>query len=141
MVELSGIINEHAVFDQLIASPAQEMRISCKAITRINSVGVRMWINSFQKVLAKGVKITLVECSTVIVEQLNMIVNFSAGMKVESILVPLSCGKCRAGSVALFKSEDLKATGFNIPDGKCPACGGTATFDDIAEEYFHFLSR
>jgi anti-anti-sigma factor len=141
LVQAAGVIDENADLTQLINSTAAEIRLSTKDVSRINSVGVRVWINSFQKITAKGVKVTLTECSTVIVEQLNMIVNFAAGMAIESVMVPFSCGKCRAASVGLFKADDLKSLNFEVPDTKCPSCGGAAAFDDIAEEYFHFLNR
>jgi anti-anti-sigma regulatory factor len=141
IVQASGVIDENADFSQLVSSNVAEIRFSTKDVSRINSVGVRGWINAFQKITAKNVKVTLFECSTVIVEQLNMIVNFAAGMTVESVMVPFSCTKCRAASVGLFKSDDLKAINFEVPDIKCPSCSAPASFDDIPEEYFHFLTR
>jgi hypothetical protein len=141
VVRLSGSIEESVNFDQLIGPPPAELQVVCKDIPRINSVGVKSWIKYFQGAQAKGSKIRFTECSTAIVEQINLISNFTAGGTVESIYVPFSCEKCRSELVGLFKTEDLKKMNYNIPDLKCTKCGSKAVFDDIPEEYLSFLAR
>jgi predicted RNA-binding Zn-ribbon protein involved in translation (DUF1610 family) len=135
-VRLSGSIEENVNFDQLVGPPPAQMTVNCKGITRINSVGVKSWIKYFQSL--SGTKLTFEECSTAIVEQLNLISNFSCGGTVESIFVPFSCPNCKSELVGLFKVESLKKVNFQIPDLKCSKCGGMAKFDDIPEEYFNF---
>ncbi len=141
VVKLSGSIEESVNFDQLIGPPQPEMHIFCKDVPRINSVGVKAWIKYFQAAQSKGSKVRLFECSTAIVEQINLISNFTAGGTVESIYVPFACSSCKTELVGQFKTEDLKKMGGNIPELKCTKCGGKAVFDDIPEEYFAFLSR
>lgn len=140
-VRLAGSIEESVNFDQLIGPPAAEMHVNCKEIPRINSVGVKAWIKYFQGAQTKGSKLKFQECSTAIVEQINLISNFTCGGEVESIFVPFSCNNCKSELVGLFKTADLKARNMEIPDLKCTKCGGTAVFDDIPEEYFGFLMR
>jgi anti-anti-sigma regulatory factor len=140
-VRLSGSIEENVNFDQLLGAPPTEMIVNCKEIPRINSVGVKAWIKYFQSCQAKGTKIKFVECSTVIVEQINLISNFTCGGTVESIFVPFSCVGCKSELVGLFKTADLKKIQLKIPELKCSKCGNKAVFDDIPEEYFGFLSR
>jgi anti-anti-sigma regulatory factor len=140
-VRLSGSIEETANFDQLFGTPPAELVVNCKDVPRINSVGVKAWIKYFQAASAKGTKIRFTECSTAIVEQINLISNFTAGGTVESIYVPFSCTGCKSELVGLFKTEDLKKLNMNIPELKCTKCGGKAVFDDIPEEYFGFLER
>ncbi len=140
-VRLSGSIEESVNFDQLIGAPPAEMHVNCKEVPRINSVGVKAWIKYFQAAQSKGTKLTFLECSTAIVEQINLISNFTCGGRVESIYVPFSCTGCKSELVGLFKSDDLKKLNLQIPDLKCTKCGGKAIFDDIPEEYFAFLNR
>lgn len=140
-VRLSGSIEESVNFEQLIGAPQPEMQISTKDVPRINSVGVKAWIKYFSAAQSKGTKLTFVECSTAIVEQINLISNFTCGGRVESVYVPFSCTQCKSELVGLFKVEDLKKLGGNVPELKCTKCGGKAVFDDIPEEYFAFLSR
>lgn len=141
VVKLSGSIEESVNLDQLIGAPQPEMQISTKDVSRINSVGVKAWIKYFSAAQAKGTKLTLVECSTAIVEQINLISNFVCGGRVESVFVPFSCTQCKSELVGLFKVDDLKKLNGNIPELKCTKCSGRAVFDDIPEEYFAFLTR
>ena len=141
VVRLSGSIEESVNFDQLIGPPPAELVVNCKEIPRINSVGVKAWIKYFQSTQAKGTKLTFVECSTAIVEQINLISNFTCGGVVESIYVPFACTGCKTELIGLFKADSLKKMGINIPELKCTKCGGKALFDDIPEEYLGFLNR
>jgi anti-anti-sigma regulatory factor/DNA-directed RNA polymerase subunit RPC12/RpoP len=141
MVRLSGSIEESVNFDQLIGPPPAELVVNCKEVPRINSVGVKAWIKYFQSAQAKNSKVHFVECSTAIVEQINLISNFVCGGEVESVYVPFACVNCKSELVGLFKTADLKKIAANLPDLKCTKCGGKAVFDDIPEEYFGFLSR
>ncbi|MCM2322618.1 MAG: hypothetical protein NDJ90_05100 [Oligoflexia bacterium] len=140
-IRLSGAIEESTNLEKLLGPPAPEMHIHCKEVSRINSVGVKLWIKYFQDAQSRGSKLKFSECSTAIVEQINLISNFIANGVVESIFVPFSCGKCRSELVGLFKTEDLKKVKFKLPTLKCSKCTGPATFDDIPEEYFAFLMR
>ena len=141
LVRLSGSVEESVNFDQLIGPPPPELIISSKEIPRINSVGVKAWIKYFQAAQAKGTKLTFIECSTAIAEQINLISNFTCGGTVESIYVPFACTSCKSELVGLFKTADLKKLNLKLPELKCSKCGGKAVFDDIPEEYFGFLTR
>jgi len=141
LVRLAGSIEESVNFEQLIGAPPAELHVNCKEVPRINSVGVKAWIKYFQSVSAKGTKLRFQECSTAIVEQINLISNFTVGGVVESIFVPFSCMNCKSELVGLFKTEDLKKLQLKLPELKCSKCGGKAVFDDIPEEYFGFLMR
>jgi hypothetical protein len=140
-VRLSGSIEESVNFEQLIGPVPAELNVNVKEVPRINSVGVKAWIKYFQSVANKGCKIRFQECSTAIVEQINLISNFTSGGVVESIFVPFSCMNCRSELVGLFKTDDLKKLQLKLPELKCSKCGGKAVFDDIPEEYFGFLMR
>lgn len=141
LVRLSGSVEESVNFDQLIGPPPPELIVSSKEIPRINSVGVKAWIKYFQSAQAKGTRLTFIECSTAIAEQINLISNFTCGGAVESIYVPFACTTCKSELVGLFKTADLKKLNLKLPELKCSKCGGKAVFDDIPEEYFGFLSR
>jgi hypothetical protein len=141
--KLSGIVNETFSLDP---PETQELHVFCGGITRINSVGVKGWIQYFTGVSQMGVKLIFKECSPLIVEQLNMISNFSCGGTVESIQVPFTCQKCVCGAggmslVAKFSCDALKKANFQIGAAKCPKGDSQAVFDDFPEEYFAFLMR
>jgi hypothetical protein len=142
LVKLSGSIEETVDFAALIGNPtASKMGLLLKEILRINSVGVKAWIKYFQGIAAKGVKLRMLECSSAIVEQINLISNFTCGGTVESVYVPFCCGDCNTELLGLFRTSDLQKISFQLPELKCAKCGGPARFDDIPEEFFGFLMR
>ena len=141
VVRLSGSIEESVNLEQIIGEPQPEMDIICKEISRINSIGVKAWIKYFLSAASKNSKLRFLECSTAIVEQINMISNFTCGGKVESIFIPFVCENCKSELVGCFKCDDIKRVNFVIPTLKCTKCSGKASFDDIPEEYFAFLQR
>ena len=139
VIKLNGSIEETVDFEKMIGPTSKEVHVSTKAVPRINSVGVKGWIKYFQSLSAKGVKIVFIECSMAIVEQINLISNFTCGGTVASLYVPYLCQNCGVESAAPYTVEQLKKLNFAVPDAKCPKCGGKASFDDIADEYFYFL--
>jgi hypothetical protein len=144
LVKLVGSIEESVSFDQLIGYPAPplvEMHVNCKAVPRINSVGVKTWIKYFQAVKSRGIKLKFLECSTAIIEQMNFISNFHCGGEVESLFVPFSCEKCHSELVGLFKRDMILKLQSKIPPLKCSKCGNRAIFDDVPEEYFGFMMK
>ena len=141
VIKLSGSIEESVNFDQLLGEAQPQMHVYCRDVKRINSIGVKAWIRYFQIAQKKGSNIKLFECSTAIVEQINLISNFTCGGTVESLFIPFCCNQCKTELVGLFKSEDLKKLNLKVPDFKCAKCGGKAAFDDIPEEYLGFLTR
>lgn len=140
-VRLVGSVEESVNFETLLGPPVGELHVNCKEVPRINSIGVKAWIRYFASLQQAGTRLKFLECSTAIVEQINLISNFTCGGVVESIYVPFSCGTCRGEFIALFKVDDLKKVAMALPELPCPKCSGKASFDDIPEEYFAFLSR
>ena len=141
VIRMVGSVEESVEFEQIVGPVTAEVVVNCKEIPRINSVGVKAWIKYFQGLQQKGTKLKFIECSTAIVEQINLISNFVSGGAVESIYVPFSCTKCKSEFIGLFKVEDIKKLNAQIPELKCGKCGSAAVFDDIPEEYFGFMSR
>lgn len=136
---LAGSIEEGVDFDMLIGPTPKEVRVNTKSVPRINSVGIKSWIKYFQALQAKKIKFTFVDCSVAIVEQINLISNFTCGGTVESLYVPYLCQKCGAESAASYSVQSIKALNFEIPEAECPKCGGKAILDDVPDEYFSFL--
>ena len=104
-LELNGSIDENAQFAEQVGEvSASEVHVICREIPRINSVGVKAWIKFFQTVSEKGAKLVFKECSTAIVEQMNLISNFRCGGEVESVYVPFTCEDCGHKLVGLFNA-------------------------------------
>jgi len=143
ILKFSGSIDENANFATLVGDVNQAtIRINTREVPRINSVGVKGWIKFFQNLSDQGKKIVFVETSTAIVEQINLISNFACGGSVESLFVPFVCQDCGSELVGLFGAEALKKANFQLPNLKCTKCGAAnAQFDDIPDEFFHFIMK
>jgi len=140
VVKLEGSVEESVDFHQLIGEVGTSLIVNCRGVPRINSVGVKAWIKYFHSLSQNGTQLQFEECSTAIVEQINLISNFTCGGQVTSIYVPFLCESCKHELVGLFTTDQLKQMDFELPTLKCSKCGAEAAkFDDIAEEYFSFL--
>jgi DNA-directed RNA polymerase subunit RPC12/RpoP len=137
----SGFLGEGVNLDQMIGSTQKQVSVYCKDLVRINSMGVKLWINFFSARTKQGAKLSFVECSPAIVKQINLISNFTCGGEVESIYVPFICTKCNSEFNALLMTAELRKNPNKDPEVTCTKCSGKATFDDIREEYFAFLVR
>jgi anti-anti-sigma regulatory factor len=140
-LKMNGSFDETVDLFTLVTETAPEMNIDCRGIKRINSTGVKNWINFFQTLSAKGVAVHFHNCSTAIIDQFNLVANFNAGGTVESLDVPYSCVSCEIELVSHFKVADLHKIQFKLPEGKCAKCSDKVVFDDDVNEYFGFLMR
>jgi hypothetical protein len=140
-VWIQGFIDETSDFNQALGVLPPAVNLYTKEVSRINSTGVKAWLQYFRAARDKGTKLKFLECSSAIVEQINLIPDFTCGGTVASICVPYLCAKCGEELHKISTTEEIKKTGFKIPNIKCDGCGGDASFDDIAAEYFRFLNE
>ena len=139
LVRLNGTIEESVDLAKLIGDFSGTLRVNCKGVTRINSVGVKTWIRYFQGIKASGKNFIFLDMPHPLIEQLNMISNFACGGDVQSILLPYSCSKCSKEFVASVRTEDLRNSGLAVPTVKCERTDCGAYFDDDPEEFLYFL--
>ena len=76
-------------------------------IERINSCGVRDWVNWLSKLEVNGTRSVLVECSPAIVAQINLVNNFTGSGVVKSFYVPYFCPECDEEKVLLVDAGDM----------------------------------
>src|SRR3954469_540367 len=142
-VKLSGVIdedNELASLSEKIGSGTAVIDVS--EIERINSCGVRDWVNWLGKVEKNGAKVILVECSPAIVAQINLVNNFTGQGVVKSFYAPYFCPNCDLEKVLLVETRDMfGAQPFKAPSCRCDECDGPMDFDDMEESYFAFLGN
>lgn len=139
LVELQGSLEEQVALEQQIGDIRGELIVNCRGITRMNSVGVKMWMRYFQALKTRGQPFKFTECPPAVVEQLNLISNFACGGEVLSVLLPFSCVKCQNDFVANVGVQELKANQLIIPNVKCEKADCGAQFDDDPTEYLYFL--
>lgn len=135
---IAGEINEEKnILDPLLVPGMRELRVSCKGVRRINSIGVKSWIQFFTGLRSQGVRLRFTECSSAVIQQANLFPNFLIDGEIESLYAPFLCEDCGKESDLLFTLAELQAKSFEISEQNCGLCNGKAVFDDMPEDYFH----
>ena len=137
-VALAGEIDEHADFTPLREQLRGVVELDLGAIRRINSCGVREWVN-FVRDLPHASELTFRACSTAFVTQLNMIYNFRGPARIRSFHAPYVCDGCGHDADLLVEVGD--GGKVELPAPTCPTCGDAMQFDDLPERYLSFLQE
>jgi anti-anti-sigma regulatory factor len=142
-LKLSGVIDEDnelpSVAEQV---PAGTLVVDLAEIERINSCGVRDWVNWLGKVEKVGAKVVMSECSPSIVAQINLVNNFTGTGLVKSFYAPYFCPQCDREKVLLIETRDaVGQRPYHAPTCRCDECDGPMDFDDMEDSYFAFLAN
>lgn len=140
-VKIRGTIEENVDFSALFGPLPKTLEVTCRDITRINSIGIKAWLLYFQGCVSRGVKVRFLECSVAIVDQVNHIHGFTCGGEVCSISVPFFCNACKLPVVSICDVNELVATHFALPDVSCEKCHQRAVFDDQPDEFFLYFMK
>jgi len=141
-VKLSGVIDEDNELADLVDKiPPGTAVIDLGEIERINSCGVRDWVNWLGKLEGQQTKSVLVECSPAIVAQINLVNNFTGNGVVKSFYVPYFCPECDEEKVLLVEAADMGPPPHEPPTCRCDECDLVMDFDDMPDSYFAFLSN
>ena len=140
-VQVSGEVNENADFTELGRQLRGDVTLLLDGITRINSCGVREWVNFVRDLQLDSLRFA--RCSPVVVAQLNAIYNFRGPARVESFLAPYVCETCHVDEYKLLEvAEHFPDRALiHVPAFRCSRCGGIMTFDELPERYLAFLSE
>ncbi len=141
-VKLGGVIDEDNELADLVDKiPTGTAVIDLGEIERINSCGVRDWVNWLSKLENNGTRSVLVECSPAIVAQINLVNNFTGSGVVKSFYVPYFCPECDEEKVLLVEATDMGPPPHEPPTCRCDECDLVMDFDDMPDSYFAFLSN
>ena len=141
-VKLGGVIDEDNELGDLVDKiPSGTAVIDLGEIERINSCGVRDWVNWLSKLENNGTRSVLVECSPAIVAQINLVNNFTGNGVVKSFYVPYFCPECDEEKVLLVEASDMGPPPHEPPTCRCDECDLVMDFDDMPDSYFAFLSN
>ena len=112
-------------------------------IERINSCGVRDWVNWLGRIEKLGARLVFVNCSPSIVAQMNLVHNFSASGVVKSFYAPYFCPRCNKERLLRLETRDLvhQTPITSAPTCRCDDCDGPMDFDDMEESYFAFMNN
>ena len=139
LVELSGTLNENTDLSPLVAQLSGMVVLHLAEIRRINSNGVREWVN-FVRDVSRSTDLTLTHCSVAVVQQLNAIFNFRGQARVRSFFAPYRCETCHHEEDRLFQVATLlEEPQHDLPRAPCGRCGGALELDEVPERYLAFL--
>ena len=136
-LRLSGLIDEHADL-RFFTDLHGDVRLSMRGVRRINSYGVRSWIDGIRKTPA-DCRLELIECPPPVVDQMNMVAGFLGKGRVTSFYAAMVCEACTHEMDQLFTVDACKAAGGKLPPVACPNCGKPMGVDDIEEQYLLFV--
>ncbi|MEZ4360499.1 MAG: hypothetical protein R3B48_09975 [Kofleriaceae bacterium] len=141
-VKLAGVIDEDNELANLVDRiPRGTSVIDLGEIERINSCGVRDWVNWLSRLEGQGTRVVLVECSPAIVAQINLVNNFTGNGTVKSFFVPYFCPECDEEKVLLVETAEMGPPPHEPPMCRCDECDQVMDFDDMPDSYFAFLSN
>ena len=145
-LKISGVIDEDNHLERSVAKiEGSTVVLDLAAVERINSCGVRDWVNWLGSLSERGREAILVRCSPCIVTQLNLVHNFVGHGMVKSFFTPYFCPRCDLEQLELVQGEDFAGTdpieapvvrGRNCEEAQCDM-----EFDDLEAAYFAFLPR
>lgn len=145
-LKISGTIDEdNTLAGSLKKIEGRTVVIDLSGVERINSCGVRDWVNWLNDLEQGGKQVVLVRCSPCIVTQINLVHNFTGKGIVKSFFAPYYCGKCDKEQQKLLQVEQFAgSTVARAPTFRAEGCQNVPcelAFDDIDESYFAFLPR
>lgn len=142
-VSFFGEIDENADLSPLGRILEGKVVFHLENIRRINSCGVREWVNFIRELPAIS-ELIFIHCSPATVTQLNMIYNFRGAAHIKSIYAPYICEYCDIEEEKLididsqFPDKDGKISA-RLPEYNCPKCNEPMEFDDLPDRYLSFL--
>jgi anti-anti-sigma regulatory factor len=143
LVQLQGEIDENADFSELRRRLRGAVVLELGEVRRINSCGVREWVNFVRELGAtkEVTDVVFTHCSPAIVTQLNMIYNFRGQARVRSFLAPYVCQECDHETEKLLDVQTHFPGRTRVPpDFTCEKCAGRLELDDVPERYLSFLN-
>lgn len=142
LVKLSGFLDEENKLKRLVEKiPAGTAMIDLAGVERINSNGIRDWVNWMAALEANGTRPVLVSCSPAIVAQINLVKNFTGHGAVKSFQVPYHCRECDEDKVIVVETSEMSSPTAPPPTVRCEGCERDMDVDEMPESYFAFLGQ
>ena len=138
VVTIAGIIDENADLSPLSELGARPIEVNLRGVRRINSFGVRTWIDAVRRI-APSARLTFVQCPPPVVDQCNMVSGFLGHGALTSFFAPMVCAECDEQIDQLFETAACRANGGKLPETRCPRCGRPMEVDDLEEQYLLFV--
>lgn len=143
---LDGVLDEFSDFSPLKENTETTLNLNVSKVARINSIGVRNFVEFLFSWFPKPVQYLEVRPS--FVETFNSIPQILGGennsSEVLSVFVPFYCESCKKESEKLYSAaelKDLEKGGYVFPTQKCGVCSDSLDPDFSDDQYFDFLQN
>lgn len=153
-IKMEGSVTELTDIKSHFDFPLEKtLIIHCEHVNKINSTGVKRWINFFTDLSKKGHVLIFKALSPLLVEQRNQVTDFLVNGEIYSIMIPFLCKESHCRKEFYIESDlssildildfDADSDFDKFPvSPKCPHCGSDKTeFSDFVEEYFNFVNN
>lgn len=138
VVTIGGVIDENADLAPLTRLGVRPVRMHLRGVRRINSFGVRAWMEAIRQIPRTTV-LRIVHAPPPVVDQCNMVNGFVGHGQLESFYAPMTCSECDEQVDQLFETAACRANGGRLPATPCPRCGRTMEVDDLEDQYLLFV--
>ena len=136
-----GEINEDFSMALIPESFGSKLSLDLSAVEGFNSCGIREWISWIREIRGKC-RLSFINCSIPVMDQINMIPQVSGGAEVLSFYAPYFCNCCGEVNKFIVTKEHIKALSCKkAPEFDCDACGSTLVFDSMDASYFLFMDH
>lgn len=135
-ISLEGIIDESANFSTLLENPGIEIHVFCQKVARINSIGVKIWTDSFSAFRKTNGKLKFFEITSDLIESMNYISSFILDDELGTLSVPYYCEKCKRTSVETLTPQQIQEQFKTLGTKPCPHCKGIMEIECDPEDFF-----
>lgn len=141
LVTLSGIIDEDNRLAELGAHlDCSTLVLDAAGLERINSCGVRDWVNWIGDLERRDIAVIMLRCSPALVSQMTLVNNFLGHAAVVSFFAPYYCLECEKERLHLIVTrEHLDSDDSGAPRVRCEGCDQVMDFDEDESAYFAFV--
>jgi ABC-type transporter Mla MlaB component len=137
---VAGELTEASDLHSLERELAPKNVFDLEGVERINSMGVKTWLQFMGRLRDAGKRVDFMRCSPVVVGQLNIVNSFRGAAEVHSVMAPFICPECDHEDAVLVDMNGEPHA--QIEKGaKCPSCGADMEFDDLPDHYLSFVRR
>jgi len=138
VLEIAGTIDEHADLTML-GNPSGVVEVDMRGVKRINSYGVRAWIDTIRRV-PTDVTLVFTHCPPLVIDQMNMVDGLLGHGRLASFYAPMVCPACEHECLEFVDVATCATAEGTLPHVRCGECGALMQLDDIEDKFTYLLS-
>ena len=141
-LKFSGTIDESFDGKKLgTTAKCDTLVLDLGGVKKISSFGIREWVDFVGTAQVQARQMVLVEASPKVIDQLNMVANFTGGGRLFSFYAPFRCDYCDSEhKVLLDVAKDLETIKtMKLAERPCPSCKASMYFDEDGATYFSYV--